>query len=230
MCVFERSRKAEMLSRTRWYKNCYNFSSLQFFNSKLGRVLCNSYSNRFCDFYISPIVGIGAIIFQSQKTGKPPFFHGVFLSPNEAETLFDFDFHKLHNMTNVFVQNLGFCRARFSIQSFFKTMPCPLKRQCENQTGVLASDSSHEYTVDRRPKTHTQTSQAICTYVLPSSKTLVNQKNILTPCTSTQRKRTKTRKRTKKELPNSYIKLLNYRHPIVRFLQKTRAWCRSKSL
>ena len=149
MCVFERSRKAEMLSRTRWYKNCYNFSSLQFFNSKLGRVLCNSYSNRFCDFYISPIVGIGAIIFQSQKTGKPPFFHGVFLSPNEAETLFDFDFHKLHNMTNVFVQNLGFCRARFSIQSFFKTMPCPLKRQCENQTGVLASDSSHEYTVDR---------------------------------------------------------------------------------
>jgi len=31
-----------------------------------------------------------------------------------------------------------------------------------------------------------------------------------------------TRKRTKKELPNSYIKLLNYRHPIVRFLQKTR--------
>ena len=39
-----------------------------------------------------------------------------------------------------------------------------------------------------------------------------------------------TRKRTKKELPNSYIKLLNYRHPIVRFLQKTRAWSRSKSL
>jgi len=28
-----------------------------------------------------------------------------------------------------------------------------------------------------------------------------------------------TRKRTKKESPNSYIKLLNYRHPIVRFLQ-----------
>ena len=30
MCVFERSRKAEMLSRTRGYKNCHNFSSLQF--------------------------------------------------------------------------------------------------------------------------------------------------------------------------------------------------------
>jgi len=32
----------------------------------------------------------------------------------------------------------------------------------------------------------------------------------------------KTRNPTKKELPNSYIKLLNYRHPIVIFLQKTR--------
>jgi len=32
--------------------------------------------------------------------------------------------------------------------------------------------------VDGRSKTHFQTSQAICTYVLPASKTLVNQKNI----------------------------------------------------
>jgi len=32
----------------------------------------------------------------------------------------------------------------------FKTTPCPLKRQRENHTGVIASDSSHEYTVDRR--------------------------------------------------------------------------------
>jgi len=79
-------------------------------------------------------------------------------------------------MTNVFVLNLGFYRARFSIQSLFETTPCPLKRQRENLTGVLASDSSHAYTVDRRSKTHTQTSQAICTYVLPASKTLVNQK------------------------------------------------------
>jgi len=31
------------------------------------------------------------------------------------------------------------------------------------------------------------------------------------------------RKRIKKELPNYYIKLLAYRHPIVRFLQKTKA-------
>ena len=130
-----------------------------------------------------------------------------------------FDFHKLHNMTNVFVTNLSFYRARFSIQSLFKTTPCQLKRQRENHTGDLASDSSHEYTVDRRSKTHTHTSQAICTCMLPASKTLVKSKKsvILTPCTSTQQKR------TKKELPNSYIKLLNYRHPIVRFLQKTRA-------
>jgi len=77
MCVFERSRKAEMLSRTRWYKNCHDFSSLQFFNSKLGRMLCNSYSNRFCDFYIFPIVKIGAINFQSEKTGNPLLFSGV---------------------------------------------------------------------------------------------------------------------------------------------------------
>jgi len=67
-----------------------------------------------------------------------------------VEKLFDFDFHNLHNMTNVFVQTLGFYRARFSIQSLFKTTPCPLKRQRENYTSVLTSDSSHEYTVDRR--------------------------------------------------------------------------------
>jgi len=53
-------------------------------------------------------------------------------------------------MTNVSVKNLCFYHARFSIQSLFKTTPCPLKRQSENHTGVLASDSSHEYTVDRR--------------------------------------------------------------------------------
>jgi len=35
-------------------------------------------------------------------------------------------------MTDVFVQNLGFYRARFSIQSLFKTTPCSLKRQREN--------------------------------------------------------------------------------------------------
>jgi len=60
------------------YKNCHNFASLQFFTSKLGRMLCNSYSNRFCDFYIFPSVGIGAIKFQSKKTGNPPLFSGVF--------------------------------------------------------------------------------------------------------------------------------------------------------
>ena len=31
---------------------------------------------------------------------------GCFFFPNEIEKFFDFDFHKLHNMTNVFVQNL----------------------------------------------------------------------------------------------------------------------------
>jgi len=77
MCVFGWSRKAELLSRTRRYKNCHNFS-LQFFNSRFGRMLCNSYSNRFCDFYIFPIVGIGAINFQSKKKGNPPLFSGVF--------------------------------------------------------------------------------------------------------------------------------------------------------
>jgi len=67
-----------------------------------------------------------------------------------VEKLFDFDFHKLHNMTKVCVQNLCFYRTRFYIQTLFKTTPCPLKRQRENHIGVLTSDSSHEYTVDRR--------------------------------------------------------------------------------
>jgi len=60
----------------------------------------------------------------------------------------------------------------------------------------------------------------MCTSVLLASKTPVNQKiyhlNTLHLYTA------QTRKRTKKKLPNSYIKLLNYRHPIVRFLQKKR--------
>jgi len=30
------------------------------------------------DFYIFPIVGVGAIYFQSQKTDNPPLFQGVF--------------------------------------------------------------------------------------------------------------------------------------------------------
>jgi len=112
-------------------------------------MLCNSYSNRFSDCYIFPIIGIGAINFQSKKTGNPPLISGVF-SLQKSGKIFCFDFHKLHNMTNVFVQNLCFYRARFSIQSLFKTTPCPLKRQRENHTDVLALDSSHEYTVDRR--------------------------------------------------------------------------------
>jgi len=36
------------------------------------------------------------------------------------------------------------------IQSLFKTMPCPLKCQHKNHTGVLVSDSKHEYIVDQR--------------------------------------------------------------------------------
>ena len=54
----------------------------------------------------------------------------------------------------------------------------------------------------------------MCTSVQSASKTQSKKSIILTSCTSTQRKR------TKKELPNSYIKLLNYRHPIVRFYRK----------
>ena len=59
-------------------KTVISFLLCNYFNSKLGRVLCNSYSNRFGNFYIFPIVGIGAINFQSQKTGNPPLFSGVF--------------------------------------------------------------------------------------------------------------------------------------------------------
>ena len=112
-------------------------------------MLCNSYSNRFCEFYIFPIVGTGAINFQSKKQAIHPCFRVFFLSKSSGKNFY-FHFHKLHNMTNVFVKKLCFYRARISIQSLFKTTPCPFKRQPENHTGVLASYSSHEYTVDRR--------------------------------------------------------------------------------
>jgi len=62
----------------------------------------------------------------------------------------------------------------------------------------------------------------------PDIKTAVNQK--IYHLNNLHLYPAQTRKRTKKELPNSYIKLLTYRHPIVRLLQKTRAWSRSKSL
>jgi len=70
-------------------------------------------------------------------------------------------------MTNVFVQNLCFYHARFSIQSLFKTTPCPLNRLPENHTGVLASDSSHEYTVDRRSSSREHWKWLWCFGVLP---------------------------------------------------------------
>jgi len=69
-------------------------------------------------------------------------------------------------MTNVCVQNLGFYRARFSIQSLLKTTPCPHKRQRENHTGVLTSDSSYEYTVDRRLMCHCLCAFCFFVYVL----------------------------------------------------------------
>ena len=194
-------------------------------------MLCNSYSKRFCDFYIFPIVGISAINFQSKKAGNPPFFQSVFFFPKEVENLFDFDFHELHNMTNVFVHNLGFYRARFSIRDFLK------ERLVHSSASAKTIPAFESQTVatnipwtagQRRTLKRAKQFARMC---YPLLKLLLIKKYIiLTPCTSTQRKRTKTRKRTMKQLPNSFIKLLNYRHPIVRFLQKTRAWCRSKSL
>jgi len=49
-------------------------------------------------------------------------------------------------MTNVFV----FLLCKVFHPEPFETTPCPLKCQRENHTGVLASDSSHEYIVDWR--------------------------------------------------------------------------------
>jgi len=148
MCIFGRSWKAEMLSRTRWFKNCHNFT-LQFFNSKLGRMLCNSYSNHFCDFYIFPIVGTGPINFQSKKTGNPLLFSSVF-SFQKKWKIFLISIFINYTIWLTFLCRICFYRARFSIQSLFETTPCPLKCQRENHTGVLASDSSHKYTVDRQ--------------------------------------------------------------------------------
>jgi len=108
-------------------KTVITFLLCYFFLLKLGMMFCNSSGNCSCDFYIFPIVGIGAINFQSKKTTNPLVL-GCFFSAKEVEKLFEFNFHKLHNMTNVFVQNLCFYCAWFSIQSLFKTTPCPLKR------------------------------------------------------------------------------------------------------
>jgi len=113
-------------------------------------MLCNSYNNRYCDFYIFPIVGIGAINFPKSKNSQSTLVLGCYFSPKEVEKLFDFVFRKLHNVTDVFVQNLCFYRAWFSLQSLFETRPCPLKRQCENHAGVRELDSNHKYIVDRQ--------------------------------------------------------------------------------
>jgi len=74
----------------------------------------------------------------------------------------------------------------------------------------------------------TRRSQAICTSVLPASNTPINQK--FYHLNTLHLYPAQTRKRTKKQLANSYTKLFNYRHPTVWFLRKTRAWTRSKSL
>jgi len=79
-----------------------------------------------------------------------------------------------------------------------------------------------------KAQTRTQRSQAICTSMLPTSKTPVNP-NIY-HLNTLHLYPAQTRKRTKKELANFYTKLFNFRHPIVRFLRKRRAWTRSKSL
>jgi len=51
-------------------------------------MLCNSYSNDFCDFYIFPIVGIGVINFKIKETGNPSLFSGVFSLQKKWKNLF----------------------------------------------------------------------------------------------------------------------------------------------
>ena len=61
-------------------------------------------------FTFFPLLEQAQEIFKVKKQAIHPCFR-VFFSQKEVEKLFDFDFHKLHNMTNVFVQNLCFYRA-----------------------------------------------------------------------------------------------------------------------
>ena len=197
-------------------------------------MLCNSYSKRFCDFYIFPILGKSAINFQSQKTGNPPFFQGVFSLQKKWNN------YLISIFINYTIWLSFLCRSCVSIVQGFPSRAF-LKQHLVHSSAraktILAL--KHQTAATNIPWTGGQrrtlkwAKQSARTFC-PLLKLLLIKKiyhlNTLTPCTSTQRKRTKTRKRTKKELPNSYIKLLNYRHPIVRFLQKTRAWCRSKSL
>ena len=83
-------------------------------------MLCNSYSNCFADFYIFPILGIGAINFSKQKNSQPTLVLGCYFSLKQVEKLFNFVFRKLHNVIDVFVQNCYFYRGSFSIQGFLK--------------------------------------------------------------------------------------------------------------
>ena len=89
--------KPKRLSRTRWYKNCYNFFSLYIFALKLCRILCNRYSNCLCDFYVFTIFGIGVMTFQSQKTTKAPLFRVVFTQNTTLK--------KLEKFLNLFFVN-----------------------------------------------------------------------------------------------------------------------------
>jgi len=50
-------------------------------------MLCNSCGNRLRDFFVFPIVGIGEINFQSQKTDNQPLFQGDFLSKRSGKII-----------------------------------------------------------------------------------------------------------------------------------------------
>jgi len=68
-------------------KTVITFLVYNFFNSKLGRMLCNSYDNRFCDFYIFPIVGISVMNFQIKKQAIYPCFWVFFLSKRSGKII-----------------------------------------------------------------------------------------------------------------------------------------------
>jgi len=73
----------------------------------------------------------------------------------------------------------------FPSRAFPKQRLAPLKRQRKNHTGVLASDSSHEYTVDRRSISCVEVEYALLSLAFPKDNSrraiAIIIKNIVIP-------------------------------------------------
>ena len=146
MCVFGRSRKAEMLSRTRWHKTVITLLFYNILMQNLTGCFVNSCRNRLCDFYIFPIVGIGAIHFQSKKTHNAPLFQGVFSLLKKLKS------YVISILINCTVWLTFLCRIWVSIVQGFPSRDFSKQRLAHSSVTAktITSDISHVYTFDVR--------------------------------------------------------------------------------